>query len=182
MHTELEPESSVARLLRALPAAGAQPYDFGEFERRARQAPAAAARAARLRAAAAAIVVALAISAAAIRFGVGPHRPPAAAPLGADRSGAAPRPAAGAQSAADEAAAQRWLESLPREPGVVRVGTRAAVETLEDHLAEIDDLLSSERAGRATPARLAALQKERSQLVSSLLQVRYAETLADASR
>lgn len=65
---------------------------------------------------------------------------------------------------------------------MVRVGTRAAVETLEDHLAEVDDLLSSERAGRAAPARLATLQKERGQLVSSLVQVRYAETLADASR
>ncbi len=181
MHTELE-ERALARLLRALPEDGARPYDFGEFERRAREAPIAAARARRVRILAAAIVVVLAIGAAAIRFGGGGHLPaPPAVPLAADRA-AALRPAAGAPSGGDEADAQQWLESLPREPGVVRVGTRAAVESLEDHLAEVDDLMSTERAGAAAPARLAALQKERSQLVSSLVQVRYAETLADASR
>jgi hypothetical protein len=182
MHTELEHGASVAGLLRALPQDGARPYDFGEFARRARAAPAAAARARRVRIVAAASVVLLAIGAAVIRFGGGAHLPgPPAVPLGADR--AAPlQPAMAADSDSDEPDARHWLESLPREPGVVRVGTRAAVETLEDHLAEVDDLLSSERAGRATPARLAVLQKERSQLVSSLVQVRYAETLADASR
>ena len=180
MHTELE--NGLARLLRTLPEDGARPYDFGEFERRAREAPIAAARARRARILAAAIVVVLAIGAAVIRFGGGAHLPgPPAVPLGAERA-VSPRPAAAADAGADEADAQHWLESLPREPGVVRVGTRAAVESLEDHLAAVDDLMSSERAGRATPARLAALQKERTQLVSSLVQVRYAETLADASR
>jgi hypothetical protein len=179
MHTELE--HGVAQLLRALPEDGARPYDFGEFERRTREAPIAAARARRARILAAAIVVVLAIGAAAIRFGGGAHLPaPPAVPLAADR--AAARPAVAADSGGDEADDQQWLESLPREPGVVRVGTRAAVESLEDHLAEVDDLMSSERAGPAAPARLAALQKERTQLVSSLVQVRYAETLADASR
>jgi hypothetical protein len=171
----------VARLLRALPEDGARPYDFGEFERRTRQAPIAAARARRARILAAVIVVVLAIGAAAIRFG-GAHLPaPPAVPLAADRA-AALRPTVTADLGDDEADAQQWLESLPREPAVVRVGTRAAVESLEDHLAEVDDLMSSERAGPAAPARLAALQKERNQLVSSLVQVRYAETLADASR
>jgi hypothetical protein len=170
MHTELELKSPVARLLRALPEEGAHPYDFAEFERRTREAPAAAARAHRARILTAAIVVALAVGAAAVRFAPRVSEP-AAAPLSAVRA-----------TPFDEADAQHWLESLPREPGVVRVGTRAAVETLEDHLAEVDDLLSSERAGRATPARLAALQNERTQLISSLVQVRYAETLADATR
>jgi hypothetical protein len=64
----------------------------------------------------------------------------------------------------------------------VHVGTRAAVETLEDHIAQVDDLLSAERAGRAPAARVRVLQQERVQLVNSLVQVRYAETLADASR
>jgi hypothetical protein len=182
MHTELEHGSSVAHLLRTLAEDGARPYDFGEFERRAREAPAAAARARRVRILAVASVAVLAIGAAVIRFGGGAHLPGAPAePLAADRS-VPLQPAVAADSGADESDAQQWLESLPREPGVVRVGTRAAVETLEDHLAEVDDLLSGERAGRATPARLAVLQKERSQLVSSLVQVRYAETLADASR
>jgi hypothetical protein len=181
MHTELE-EHRLARRLRALPEDGARPYDFAEFERRIREAPIAAAHARRARILAAAIVVVLAIGAAAVRFGGGAHLPaPSAVPLAADRA-AALRPAVAADFGGDEADAQQWLESLPREPGVVRVGTRAAVESLEDHLAEVDDLMSSERAGPAAPARLAALQKERSQLVSSLVQVRYAETLADASR
>jgi hypothetical protein len=172
----------MARLLRSLAENGARPYDFGEFERRTREAPVAAARARRARILAAAIVVVLAIGAAAIRFGGGSRIPgPPAVPLAADRT-VPLRPALAADVGGDEADAQHWLESLPREPGVVRVGTRAAVESLEDHLAAVDDLMSSERAGRATPARLAALQKERTQLVSSLVQVRYAETLADASR
>ena len=180
MHTELE--HGLAQLLRALPEDGARPYDFGEFERRAREAPIAAARARRARLLAAALVVVLAIGAAAIRFGGGAHLPaPPAVPLAADRA-ALPRAVLDADFGGLDADAQQWLESLPREPGVVRVGTRAAVQSLEDHLAEVDDLMSSERAKPAAPARLAALQKERSQLVSSLAQVRYAETLADASR
>jgi hypothetical protein len=180
MHTELE--HGLAQLLRALPEDAARPYDFGEFERRGREAPIAAARARRARILAATIVVVLAIGAAAIRFGGGAHLPaPLAVPLAADHA-AAPRAVLDADFGGLDADAQQWLESLPREPGVVRVGTRAAVQSLEDHLAEVDDLMSSERAGSAAPARLAALQKERSQLVRSLVQVRYAETLADASR
>ena len=64
----------------------------------------------------------------------------------------------------------------------MRVGTRAAVTGLEDRLAEVDDLLTAERIDQAQPAHLAALQQERRRLVSSLAQVRYAETLADESR
>ena len=180
MHTELEHEA-LARRLRALPDAGAGPYDFGEFQRRARAAPAAAARVARLRVVAAAAVIALAGLAVAIRLGGGPRPHPAAAPITAGNAGpAAMSEAALAES--DAAAAQYWLERLPREPAVVRVGTRAAVETLEDHIAQVDDLLTAVRAGSAPPARVRALQQERTQLVNSLVQVRYAETLANASR
>jgi len=64
----------------------------------------------------------------------------------------------------------------------VRVGTRAAVAGLEDRIAQVDDLLSVARIEQARPARLAALQQERTRLVGALLQVRYAETLVDASR
>jgi hypothetical protein len=181
MHTELEQES-LARLLREIPDAGAGPYDWREFGRRAQAAPAAAARVARLRALAATIVLALAILALAIRMGGGPRPPhPAATPVTANNAA----PAAITEAAppeGDEAAAQYWLERLPREPAVVHVGTRAAVETLEDHIAQVDDLLSAERAGSAPAARVRALRQERAQLVHSLVQVRYAETLADASR
>jgi len=181
MHTELE-HAALTRLLRGLPEDGARPYDWREFQRRAQAAPAAAARVAGLKALAAAIVIALAALALALRLGGGP-RPPHPVPASVTASNA---PAAAISAAApaegDEAAAQYWLERLPREPVVVRVGTRAAVETLEDHIAQVDDLLSAERAGSAPPARVRALQQERAQLVSSLVQVRYAETLADATR
>jgi hypothetical protein len=79
-------------------------------------------------------------------------------------------------------AADRWLASLPKEPVVVHVGTRAAVAGLEDRIAQLDDLLSAERVLGTQPARLTALQHERARLVSSLVQVRYAETLAAESR
>jgi len=37
-------------------------------------------------------------------------------------------------------AIESWLATLPREPAVVRVGTRAAVAGLEDRIAQVDDL------------------------------------------
>jgi hypothetical protein len=174
MHAELEHEQALARLLRELPDDAVRPYDWREFQRRAQAAPAAAARVAGLRALAATIVIALAVLATAIRFGAGPRPPHApAAALTADNA---------APAAVDDTAARYWLERLPREPALVRVGTRAAVETLEDHIAQVDDLLTDERAGSAPAARVRELQQERAQLVNSLVQVRYAETLADAAR
>jgi hypothetical protein len=62
---------------------------------------------------------------------------------------------------------------------VVHVGTRAAVVGLEDRIAQLDDLLTAARGARAAPARLGALQQERSRLLGTLVQVRYAETLAN---
>jgi len=182
MHTELE-QQQVTRLLRELPGDAARPYDWHEFQRRARAVPAAAAHVAGLRALATVIVTTLAVLAAAIRFGAGPHPPhppgeavmadEAAPAAGGDLSRAAER---------EDRAARYWLERLPREPALVHVGTRAAVETLEDHIAQVDDLLTAERAGSAPAERLQLLQQERAQLVNSLVRVRYAETLADAAR
>ena len=182
MHTELEHEQTVARLLRELPDDAARPYDWREFQRRARAAPAAAARVAGLRALAAVIVITLAVLATAIRLGAGP-RPahPPAAPVTAD-NGMAPGGGDASRAEREDTAARYWLERLPREPALVHVGTRAAVETLEDHIAQVDDLLTTERAGSAPTERVRVLQQERAQLVNSLVQVRYAETLADASR
>ena len=180
MHTDLE-HRQVARLLRELPDDAARPYDWREFQRRARATPAAAARVAGLKALAAAIVIALAVLATAIRFGATPRPQPPAAAVTADKG----TPAAGDASRVSEredSAAQYWLERLPREPALVQVGTRAAVETLEDHIAQVDDLLTAGRAGSAPAERLQVLQQERAQLVNSLVRVRYAETLADASR
>jgi hypothetical protein len=56
------------------------------------------------------------------------------------------------------------------------------VTGLEDRIAQIDDLLSAARADPAEPGRLSALQEQRTRLVGALVQVRYAETLADATR
>ena len=75
-------------------------------------------------------------------------------------------------------ATERWLASLPSEPVIVRFGTRVAVTSLEDRIAQVDDLLTAANFGDVQPARLAALQQERGRLVNSLAQVRYAEALA----
>jgi hypothetical protein len=73
------------------------------------------------------------------------------------------------------------LAALPREPAVVRVGTRAAVAGLEDRIAQVDDLMTSMRIEGTSGDRLADLQRERLRLVGSLAQVRYAEVVASAS-
>jgi hypothetical protein len=78
-------------------------------------------------------------------------------------------------------AIESWLATLPREPAVVRVGTRAAVAGLEDRIAQVDDLMTSVRIDGLRPDRLAALQQERVRLVGSLAQVRYAELVASES-
>ena len=64
----------------------------------------------------------------------------------------------------------------------MRVGARAAVGGLEDRIAQLDDQLSAARLEPAQAARLDALQRERTWLMGALVQVRYAETLADAAR
>ena len=91
-------------------------------------------------------------------------------------------PEAAQPLAAHTAAMEHWLASLPSEPAVVHVGTRAAVTGLEDRIAQVDDLLSAARLDQAQPARLLALQQARTRLVGALVQVRYAETLADELR
>ena len=78
----------------------------------------------------------------------------------------------------DSRAIESWLATLPREPVVVHVGTRAAAARLEDRIAQVDDLLNAERLDGAAADRLVALQQERIRLVGSLAQVRYAEVVA----
>jgi hypothetical protein len=182
MYNESDPESVVARALRALPADDARPYGWQEFlARRARAASGPRA----IGGGALAVAAALALAGIAlwVRFD---HRPvgtavTALAP-GEVAGGAPAREAARAGAGEAPRAAQRWLESLPREPVIVRVGTRADVLTLEDRIAQVDDLLTASSVRPAQAAHLLALQRERTQLVSSLVQVRYAETLADESR
>ena len=77
-------------------------------------------------------------------------------------------------------ASRRWLEQQPAEPTLVRVGSRYAVANLEDRIAWMDDALTDAQFNKGSTANLRMLQNERARLVSSLAQVRYAETLAAA--
>ena len=76
---------------------------------------------------------------------------------------------------------RQWLEGQPDEPAVVQVGARAAVASLEDRIAWVDDALSDAQFGSANRGGMQALERERAQLVSSLARVRYAQTLASVS-
>ena len=178
----VEQQESIVRLLRNLPQETRQPYDWTEFRRRAREPVNAGARAglnSRRYVAIAAVLLLAIVGAATWVRGVRPLTLVSVENddlLGGDRPTLA--------DAADERAdvEERWLASLPDEPVVVRVGTRAAVAGLEDRIAQIDDLLSAARAEGTQPAKLAAIEQQRARLVSSLVRVRYAETLVSASR
>jgi hypothetical protein len=174
MHPDVDRPAAWTGLLRQLPAETAQPYSFDEFQRRARQRTRAARRMAGATALAAALLLALGVAALSMRFG--PPQPPRAAPAGAGRGAPVPPPA-GVRPEAME----HWLAGLPSEPAVVRPGTYAAVLRLEDRLAQVDDVLSAARLEPHPPERLLDLQRERTRLVGTLAQVRYAETLADDS-
>lgn len=78
-------------------------------------------------------------------------------------------------------AIEGWLAALPPDPVVVRVGAHAAVTSLEEQIAALDDLMTVEQAAGAKSGRLGPLERQRAQLVSSLAQVRYAEMLASTS-
>ncbi len=86
------------------------------------------------------------------------------------------------QRSLDQArASERWLAALPAEPAIMRVGTRSAVAELEDRIAWMDDVLSAKQSG-TDQSHVVALRYERARLVTSLAQVRYAETLVAAAQ
>ena len=175
MHPDLDQQRSLARRLREMPDEAAQPYDWSEFQRRSGARTRPGQRRAGGRALAAATVLALGVVAVWTRLGGWSPQP-------ASVAAARLTPQAAQPLAARTSAMEHWLASLPSEPAVVHVGTRAAVTGLEDRIAQVDDLLSAERLDQAQPARLLALQQARTRLVGALVQVRYAETLADESR
>jgi hypothetical protein len=181
MHPDLDQEARLARLLCALPDEAAQPYGFGEFERRALRRT----RAGRSRTGgqliAAITVIVLGIVVVTSRFDRPAQLPRPQAVVEVREHTTAPAPETQAPAVRADVM-ERWLASLPTEPALARVGNRAAVTGLEDRIAQVDDLLSAARAAQATPARVVILQQERARLVGALVQVRYAETLADASR
>jgi hypothetical protein len=175
MHPDLDPRGALARLLRALPEEAESPYDFREFQRRATERMAAAHGTGTRRLFAAA--AASAVMALALLWRLSAPSAPQIASGGVSAPGAVP-----AVLSARPELMEHWLASFPQDPALVRVGTRAAVTSLEDRIAQLDDLLSVARMERAHPAHLDALQQERTRLVGALVQVRYAETLADATQ
>ena len=184
MHDDPEQQQgiNIPRLLRNLPQEIRQPYDWTEFRRRSRERASfdirRSASVKRYAALAAALVIVIVGIASWVRIGQSQVSMPVAntgmfeddPPFIVDSIDAR------------SDAAERWLASLPDEPVVVHVGTRAAVTGLEDRIAQVDDLLSAARVEGAQPARLSALEQQRARLVSSLMQVRYAETLVAESR
>ena len=177
MHMDLDPaRGELAALLGSLPREPA-PYGYAEFERRAALRGRAPARLAGGQWLAVACLIGVGVLAAFVRTGIFPGTPPSRSTAGLVR--AAPGP--DDESLPPHAAlAERWLQILPSEPAVVHVETRAAVLGLEDRIAQIDDLLGL--AG--TPGDVAArraLQEERARLLGTLVQVRYAETLASGT-
>ncbi|MDB6008739.1 MAG: hypothetical protein JWL65_989 [Gammaproteobacteria bacterium] len=182
----MEQQHNIARHLRSLPQEIRQPYDWMEFRRRAsRQRTNDYAREGANKRKYAAIAAALFLVVVGVAAWVRVTRPGTPESIESDaisgRDGlVSARDAASVDSRVD--AAERWLVSLPSEPIVVRVGTRAAVAGLEDRIAQLDDFLSAARVEGTQPAKLVAVEEQRARLVNSLVQVRYAETLASESR
>lgn len=169
----MEQQQDNVRRLRSLPQDMQPPYDWVEFRCRARRrANTAARREVNTR-------TYLAIAAALVLVVVG-----VAAWMRGLRSGEVMTARSESANSVDPRtdAAERWLASLPSEPVVVHVGTRAAVTRLEDQIAQLDDFLSTARVEGVQPAKLADVEEHRALLVKSLVQVRYAETLVSASR
>ena len=207
MYTDVEQHTQgIAGRLRQLPPELVPPYDWEEFRRRSRPTFEASRAAIVWRHAALAATVIVAIMAVVVwsRIEVTPSRtvnarPSIGNPQGLGRplgeeplenASPLPSPAPERQSAAElsqagdpaaraarSRALEHWLAAMPQEPAVVRVGTRAAVTGLEDQLAQVDDLLTSMRLDGAGRERLVMLQQERTRLIGSLAQVRYAEAV-----
>jgi hypothetical protein len=170
MHTDMTTTNALGEALRALPPQADAPYGFAEFERRGQLRSASERRLARGGRLIATALLVLFGSLLYLRFNA--HAP------GVQE---APQLASRVRTVQPRAAAVLDGTVLPREPALVRVGTRTAVYGLEDRIAQVDDILSAARSASTPPARLQALQNERARLLGSLVQVRYAEALADAS-
>ena len=193
MHTDLDEKNIARRLLAAAQESGEAPYDWAEFQRRRqrsvltrviehgieRNRPAAIAAAVL----AALLVTALPFLRSAHEHAPAPVRPDTAASTArvADITRVARVAVSDGQEQARTRAIEGWLARLPRDHALVRVGTHAAVSSLQDQIAALDDLMSAERAAGAPPSGLDALERQRAQLVSSLGQLQYAEMLASAT-
>lgn len=189
MHTDLV-EKVTAQRLRALADEPAEaPYDWAEFERRRAGAASAKSPGRNRLVAAASVAAAAAVITGFLIVRPNPQRRPPPAPADAaaraDIQGrAGPVTAATTRDRLVQARTRRiegWLAGLPHDPALVRVGTHAAVISLQDQIAVLDDLVSTERVAGVQPGRLGALERQRARLVSSLAQLQYAEMLASAT-
>jgi hypothetical protein len=171
MHPDIDPsfERFLGKELRALPAESPPPYDWTEFRKRAR-----AQQRIRLgsRVAVAASCTTLLVSLALLAHWLWSREAPGEIAAQASWQ-APPRDATNRIEAS-----QRWLASLPDDQAIVHVSSRVPILDLEDRIAVMDDALNAARLGNARPGHVQALQRERAELLQSLVQVRYAETLA----
>jgi hypothetical protein len=181
MHTDLKQQTdAVGSRLRQIPDEIAPPYDWPEFTRRSQQHN--LARGAGLSWRDAAIAATLVVGVCGVALWGRVHR-------SAQLAQVAPRPTVtepqrvlrDTQDVDRSRQIESWLASLPEEPIVVRVGTRAAVAGLQDRIAQVDDLLTSVQLGGTGEDRIEQLRQERMRLVGSLAQVRYAEVVASQS-
>ncbi|HYK25003.1 MAG TPA: hypothetical protein VEV18_02000 [Steroidobacteraceae bacterium] len=180
--------SAVADRLRALPEEKAEPYGWEEFRRRSTGIHRGAARGAAadrpaLRAAAAILLMAGATALGAwiwgrseVSAGRSVEARSSSAAVGAVEQGDRPE-----SLEARTRAAELWLARQPADPAMVRVGAYATVAGLEDRIAQLDDLLTTARAEGGQSASLSSLEAQRARLVTSLAQVRFAETLVAES-
>ena len=177
MHTDLN-ENIIARRLRgASDRPGEAPYDWAEFQRR-RHRSVLTRTIERNRPVAIAAAVAATVLVAVIPYLRSMHSP---TPRVVPPNTTVDNDVSDRQDQARTRAIEGWLARLPHDRVIVRVGTHAAVSSLQDQIAVLDDLMSTERAAGAQPVRLDALEKQREQLVGSLAQVQYAEMLASAN-
>ena len=177
MHTAIDDEAIARRLRAAADESSEAPYGWAEFQRRRhRSRLTRAIERNRVAAVAAAAVAATVVVALPFVRSSHEHAPAPARPDTTARA----RPS-GWQEQASTRAIEGWLADLPHDHVIVRVGEHAAVTSLQDQIAALDDLMSSERAAGAQPGRLDSLERQRAQLVSSLAQVQYAEILASAN-
>ena len=167
MHSNIERQEQMADRLRKVPTDAQSPYDWLEFRRRLQI------RAATSESDANVSLPFVAVAATLMLIVVG-----SIIFLGHRRATHIVAHAPAPVEIPDSAAAERWLSSLPPEPVIVHFGTRVAVTSLEDRIAQVDDLVTAANFEGVQPARVAALQQERGVLVKSLAQVRYAEALA----
>lgn len=178
-----------AERLRALPDVESEPYGWAEFKRRASRAARVDARygtaaALTTKAAAAMLLVAGATALTAWMWGESARPAHLSSEIAPVSTNVEPRDKRDGRSDSEdsrERAMELWLAHQPAEPAMVRVGAYAAVAGLEDRIAQLDDLLTTARVEGVEAARLSPLEEQRTRLVSSLAQVRYAETLVSGA-